>query len=187
MGIHAGVVQLGFRYRGDQGFWDNARALHRKLRPMFTNKTLFQDLLTWCHLDPTLLEAITFKRIGGLVPEGAARYDKLSAFGAREDVPLSILKRDKADSLRRIVMGTAITNLTRMDFARQYGALELDRLILIPGGAFPLVQTNLVLGAVTCAGRLSLLVEYVEENVDAVTMARIGDKALASLLEGDKP
>ena len=80
-------------------------------------------------------------------------------------------------------MGTAVTNLTRMDFPRQYGTLELDRLIMKPGGAFPLVNVNLVLGAVTCAGKLSLLVEYAEDNVNDRTMERIRDKALEFLLE----
>lgn len=30
-----------------------------------------------------------------------------------------------------------VTNLTRMDFPRKYGELELDRLIMNPGGAIP--------------------------------------------------
>ena len=79
-------------------------------------------------------------------------------------------------------MGTAVTNLTRLDFPRQYGTLELDRLIMKPGGAFPLVNVNLLLGAVTCAGKLSLVVEYVEGNIDIRTMEKIRDKALEFLL-----
>ena len=51
-----------------------------------------------------------------------------------------------------------------------------------PGGAFPLVHVDMVVGAVTCAGKLSLLMEYADEAVDAATMARIKDKALALLL-----
>jgi hypothetical protein len=38
------------------------------------------------------------------------------------------------------------------------GTLELDRLIMQPGGAIPLANVNLVLGAVTCADKLSLVV-----------------------------
>jgi len=79
-------------------------------------------------------------------------------------------------------MGTAITNLTRLDFPRQYGTLELDRLIMQPGGAFPLVNVNLVLGAVTCAGKLSLILEYAEQAVDTQTMQKIKDTAMACLL-----
>ncbi len=79
-------------------------------------------------------------------------------------------------------MGTAVTNLGRMDFLAKYGDLELDRLIMKPGGGFPLASVNLVLGAVTCAGKLSLLIEYVEDNVDTGTMERIKEKAMSLLL-----
>ncbi|MBA7655150.1 hypothetical protein ES703_63048 [subsurface metagenome] len=97
----------------------------------------------------------------------------------------SIVKREKMDSLDRIIMGTAVTNLTRMDFPREYGDLELDRLIFHPSGAFPLSNVNLVLGAVTCSGKLSLVVEYDERTVDTDTVIQIKDKAIESLLNGE--
>ncbi len=137
----------------------------------------------WCLLDPTIVEAINFKRLGGLVPRGASRQPKLAAFHTRDDVVWSIVKREKMDSLQRITTGTAVTNLGRLDFPRQYGALELERLIMNPGVGFPLVNFNLVLGALTCAGKLSLLIEFVEDNVAVQTMRQIRDKALEFLLE----
>ena len=51
-----------------------------------------------------------------------------------------------------------------------------------PGGAFPLVNVNLVLGAVTCSGKLSLVMEYAEQAVDTETMEHVRDKALTFLL-----
>jgi hypothetical protein len=69
-----------------------------------------------------------------------------------------------------------------MDFPREYGALELDRLIMNPGGAFPLATVNLVLGAVTCAGKLSLVMEYAEETIDTGTVQQIKDQMMAFLL-----
>ena len=80
-------------------------------------------------------------------------------------------------------MGTAVTNLTRMDFARTYGTLELDRLIMNPGGTFPLANVNLAVGAVTCSGKLSLVVEYAEQAVDTKTIEQVKDRAMAFLLE----
>jgi hypothetical protein len=182
MGFYAGLVRPKYKHDSNRGFWENARQFHRKVHPLYTNKNLFQDPLMWCYLDPTIVEAINFKKLGGLVREKASRYPKISQFSTRDDVILSILKRDKMESLDRITMGTAVTNLTHMGFPRQYGALELDRLIMKPGGAFPLVNVNLVLGAVTCAGKLSLVVEFVEDNVDVGTMEEINDKALEFLL-----
>jgi len=182
MGFFAGVVTLKYKYNRNIEFWENARRFHRKVRPLFNNKNLLKDPLMWCYLEPAILESINFKKIGGLVPTHFTSYQKISAFSKRDDVVLSILKRDKMDSLDKIFMGTAVTNLTRMDFPRKYGALELDRLIMKPGGAFPLASVNLVLGAVTCAGKLSLVVEYAEETIDTRTMEKIKDKAIEFLL-----
>jgi NRPS condensation-like uncharacterized protein len=182
MGFYAGLVSLKYKYSGSSGFWENARKFHRQVRPLFNDKNLFEDFLLWCYLEPTVLESINFKMLGALVPEHLSRHQKISDFSARDDVIFSLLKRDKMDSLERITTGTALTNLTRLDFPRQYGALELDRLMLKPGSAFPLANVNLVLGAVTCAGKLSLVVEYVESNVDTGTMEKIGDQALELLL-----
>ncbi len=79
-------------------------------------------------------------------------------------------------------MSPAVPNHTRLDFPRKYGTLELDRLIMNPGGAFPLALVNLVLGAVTCAGKLSLVLEYAEQTVDTRTMEQIKDKTMEFLL-----
>ncbi len=143
---------------------------------------MFGQFLDWLYLDPTYLEAMNFKKLGGLVPSASTRYEKLSTFSKKEDAVLRLLKRDKMDSLETVLIGPAITNLGRLDFPKTYDALELDRLIMQPGGAFPLVHVNLVLGAVTCSGKLSLIVEYAEEAVDSTTMEKIKDKAMEFLL-----
>jgi len=44
------------------------------------------------------------------------------------------------------------------------------------------VNVNLVLGAVTCAGKLSLAIEYAEEAVDTAMMKQVKAKALDFLL-----
>jgi NRPS condensation-like uncharacterized protein len=182
MGFYAGAATLKHKYDRRTSFWENAREFHRELKPLFNNKNLFKDLLTWCYLEPAILESINFKRIGGLVPMQFARHKKLSEFSKRDDVVLSILKRERMDGLDKIFMGTAVTNLTRLDFPSKYGALELDRLIMKPGGGFPLATVNFVVGAVTCSGKLSLVIEYVEDNIDNETMERIKEEALESLI-----
>jgi hypothetical protein len=176
------LVTLKQRYNPKKSFWDNARRLHQKLGPLLTAKRLFQDLRSYFYLDPSVLEAFNFKRLGGLVGPDAARHAKLTAFSEQDDVVSSILEREKMDSLDRTLMGTAITNLTRMDFPRQVGSLELDRLIMHPGGGFPLVTVDLVLGAVTCAGKLSLVLEYAQEAVDPGTMERIREQVADFLI-----
>jgi hypothetical protein len=184
MGFYALAALLKFKYDPRKGFWNNARTFHRKVQPRYANRFLFQDPLAWCSLDPSILEAVHFKRLGGLVPAHLPSHDKLAAFARRDDTVSGVLRREKVDTLERKSLGTAMTNLTRMDFARQYGALELDRLILNPGGAFPLVTVNLVVGAVTCSGKGSLLIEYVEQAVDTASIEQVRDRAMALLLDG---
>jgi hypothetical protein len=183
MGFYAGVAMPKWEFDSTCDFWDNARSFHRKVGPLFTNKKLFADLLAWFYLDPTILEAINFKKLGGLVSQQAPRYEKLSTFAARDDTVVSILKRDGLESLNEIVMGTAVTNLGRLGFPGRYGDLELERLLMKPGGSFPLANVNLVVGAATCAGRLSLVMEFVEDNIDMETALRIRDAGLGLLLD----
>lgn len=183
MGFYAGVATLSYEYDAKLGFWDNARKLHAKLQEGFTDETLFKEPLTWSLLSPAILDAINFKKLGSLVPEDAPGSRKLREFSRRKDVVQGILKRDKMESPDRVFMGTAITNLTRLDFPTTYGPLELERLIMKPGGAFPLASVNLVVGAVTVAGRLSLAIEYVENNIERNEMKAIEKTALGFLLD----
>ncbi len=184
MGFFAGLVSLNFNYQIQTGFWDNTRNFHQKIHPLYTNKKLFQDLLVWCYLSPGILESLSYKILGKLVPPQLSRYKKISEFSKRDDSISAMLKREKMDSLDQILTGTAVTNLTRMDFPRQYGSLELDRLIMNPGGAYPLVFVNLVLGVVTCSGKLSIVIEYAEDTIETFAVEKIKVKAMELLFEG---
>jgi hypothetical protein len=174
MGMYAGAVELKFKYNDKKSFWENARKFHKKIQPKFTNKNLFGDILNWLYLDPSMFEAMNFKKLGGLVTSESIRYEKLSDFSKQEDVVLRLLQRDKIESLEKKHWGAAITNLGRLEFPRTYGSLKLDRLS-------PLVNVNLVVGAVTCSGKLSLVVEYAEEAIDSSTIEKIKDKAMELL------
>lgn len=184
MGFYAGGVTLKFKYNSKRSFWENARKVHKNINPLYTDRKFFNDAIAYCYLEPGIIESLSFKMIGGLVPSDSTRYEKINAFSKQNDVVLSILKREKMDSLDKPILGTAVTNLTRLDFPTKYGILELDRLIMNPGGAFPLVHVLLVIGAVTCAGKLSLLLEYAEEAVDTEIMEKINDKAMEFLFNG---
>ena len=182
MGMYAGGVELKFKFNHKRSFWENARRFHKTILPKYRNRDLFSDLLNWLYLDPTIFEALNFKKLGGLVPVDSSRYEKLSAFSQREDVVLRLLKRDRLESLETRYWGTAVTNLGRVDFPTMYGTLELERLILQPGGGIPLANANLVLGAVTCSGKLNLVVEFSPHAVDVAMMEKIKDQAMEFLL-----
>lgn len=181
-GMYAGGAELNFEFDHKRGFWDNARAFHEAIQPKYSNKQLFKNINNWLYLEPTILDAIPFKELGGLVQEGSARYARLSSFHQKEDVVLGIIQQEHLDSLEYKLWGTAVTNLGRLDFPSRYGELELERLIFQPGGGFPLANVNLVIGAVTCAGKLSIVVEYAQQAIDTGSVVKIKDQALAYLL-----
>ena len=183
MGYYALGLEVKYKYNPKKSFWENARNYHKKIGSDISNKKAFGDLPSFLAMDSNIYEALNFKKLGALVKSDSPRHKKLYGFSKREDVVVRLLKRAKMETLDAKLFGPAITNLGRLDFPKTYGALELERLIMQPGGAFPLVHADMVIGAVTCAGKLSLVVEYAEESVDTTTMKKIKVKALEFLLK----
>jgi NRPS condensation-like uncharacterized protein len=144
MGYYAAGFELKLKYNHKKSFWDNARSYHKKLQSNYTNKKTFGDFPNYLQMDSNIYEALSFKKLGALVPPDSPQYQKLSAFSTREDVVVGLLQRVKMESLDSRLLGVAITNLGRLDFPKSYGMLELERLIFQPGGAFPLVHVNMV-------------------------------------------
>ena len=179
MGFFVGAVSPKYKYQDKLGFWENVRRFNKKVQPLYTNKNLFKDPLVWSYLEPGILEALSFKMIGGLVRDSSPQAEKLNSFSHREDTISSMIKREKMDSFDEVLIGTAVTNLTRMDFQRQYGELELERLIMNPGGAYPLSFVNILAGAVTCSGKLSLMLEYAVERIQTDAVEKIKEELLS--------
>lgn len=183
MGYYALGLEVNYKYNPKKSFWDNARGYHEKIGSQISNKKAFGNLPAYLFMDSNIYEALSFKKLGTLVGSDSPVYKKLYSFGTRADVVVRLLKRAKMETLETKLLGPAITNLGRLDFPKTYGSLELDRLIMQPGGAFPLVHVDMVIGAVTAAGKLSLVIEYAEEAVDSPTMKKIKEKAIEYLLE----
>jgi NRPS condensation-like uncharacterized protein len=182
IGFYASALTTDLPYDLNVPFWENARQIHKQLVPQFTDKKLFAEAVMWSALEPSVLQAINYKRLGEFTSPKSERHEKLVAFSQREDTVSAMLERNKMTSLDELVMGSAVTNLTRLDFPTKYGELTLDRMILKPGGAFPLATVNLVVGAVTAAGKLSLLIEFAEERLELRTAEIIKNQAITHLL-----
>jgi NRPS condensation-like uncharacterized protein len=182
IGYYALGLEVKYKYNPKKSFWENARKYHKKITANTSNKKVFGDLPIFLQMDSNIYEALNFKKLGTLIDPNSPRYEKLHGFGKREDVVVRLLKQAKMETLDAKLFGSAITNLGRLDFPTTYGSLELDRLIMQPGGAFPLVHVDMVLGVVTCAEKLSMVIEYAEEAVDTATMKQIQAKALDFLL-----
>jgi hypothetical protein len=186
MGLYAGLVNLNHRYNHKKSFWENVRIFHRKVQSRYTNKELFQQLLLFDYLNPAILESRHFKVLGSYISTESPCYEKIHKFSQQEDMVLVLLKHSNQDSVNTMYLGTAITNLTRLPFPTQYGPLILDRLIMNPGGGFPLATVNLVLGVVTCADKLSLLIEYEVNTINSSTVENIKARALELLFRSQK-
>jgi len=182
MGYYALGLEVKYKYNPKESFWENARNYHKQATSNNSNKRVFGDLPIFLQMDSNIYEALNFKKLGPLIDQNSPRYEKLHGFGNRVDVVVRLLKRAKMETLDAKLFGPAITNLGRLDFPTTYDSLELDRLIMQPGGAFPLAHVDMVLGAVTCAGKLSLVVEYAKKAVDTATMKQVKVKALDFLL-----
>jgi len=178
MGYYAQGFEVTYKYNAKKNFWENARKYHKKITSNTSNKKVFGDLPIFLAMDSNIYEALNFKKLGGLVGTDSDRHEKLNQFSQREDVVVRLLQRAKMETLDTKLMGPAITNLGRMDFPSKYGNLELDRLIMQPGGAIPLVHVDMVIGAVTAVGKLSLVIEYAEEAIETTTMKKIKAKAM---------
>ncbi|MHA1585270.1 MAG: hypothetical protein ACTSWL_08445 [Promethearchaeota archaeon] len=177
-GMYAGGVSLKFKYNVKKSFWDNVRAFHKKVQTKYKPKFFLQQAVPFEFLDPTIFETRNFKALGSLVLSTSPRYSKISEFSQRDDVPLSLFKRSKVHSTDVTLSGTAITNLTKLPFSAKYGDLELERLMFYPSGAFPLVTVNLVIGAVTCSDRMTLVLDYAEEAISPELVTQIKNHAL---------
>ena len=116
VGYFAGGVSLEHKYHQKMSFWDNSREIHKKLKPLYKNKNLFKEILPWLYLEPAIMGSLSFKMIGQLVSPDSPRYNKLSSFSKKEDVISSLLKKENMDSLEKPFLGTAVTNLGRLDF-----------------------------------------------------------------------
>jgi len=178
MGFFAGAVTPDLPYDQRKEFWENAKVLNKMVQPLYTNKELFKDGLHWAYLDPTLLEAFNYKLLGDLVPENS----KLFEFSKRKDTIHKLLKRNEMETRDKLIMGTAVTNLTRMPFPKMYGSIELDRFYMNPGGAFPLSNILMVIGVVTVSGKLSIVIEYAEETIETTMVEEVKEKAIEFLL-----
>ncbi|MBU47517.1 MAG: hypothetical protein CL920_02335 [Deltaproteobacteria bacterium] len=182
MGFFAGVVEVDRPVDVHRPFWEQVSVLHERLQSSYTNKNLFLDFLLWCHLDPAILESRICKTHGDLVAPDAPQFERLHSFAEAQDLVWKLLKRRGMERRENVVMGTALTNLGRLDIPQEYGPLRLERMWMNPGGAFPLAMVHMVVGAVTCAGKLSILLEYAEERCTTERMEQIKEEMRGFLL-----
>ena len=178
VGEHFGHYAAGFQfklsYNPKLDFWENAKIFNKKVKEKLDINEVFKFAALTGLIDQSIVDARAFSFMGKLVPSNFSRYEKIQAF-SNDDANI-VNKRAKKQLPE--MPGLAITNLGRMDYPVKYGSLELDRFIFIASGS-PFIE--LIISAVTVAGKLSFTINYLEEITDIKTMEKIENEVLEYL------
>lgn len=178
VGEHFGLYVAGFQfklsYNPKKDFWENTKTFGKKVREKLDINKVFKFAVITSLIDKTLVDARSFSFMGKNIPSNFSRYDKIHAFSNDEKNIVNKRAKKQIPSMP----GLAVTNLGQLDYPTKYGSLELDRFIFITSGT-PYIE--LVIPAVTVAGKLTFTINYLEETTDTPTMERIKNKALEYL------
>jgi hypothetical protein len=131
-GFYASSLTVKLTYCPRMPFWDNARAVHAKIRKELARTNLFR-MLSAKLIHPTLLDSLYFRK-----------------FGLTDDVISNKLLRKM--KWHQTSYGYALTNVGRFEIPTTYGALELER---VHGPLFYSDVEEKMLGVITVGGRLS--------------------------------
>lgn len=156
MGFFAGSIDTSFVYNKKSDFWKNAARYHKAILNRMNNKHICKNVQRWSHLEQGIMESLNFKILGKLTEKGS----KIHTYSEKKDLVASLVRREKMESIDNMIIATAVTNLGNLKIEREYGKLELESVIMNPGGAFPLSMVQLVVAVSTVSGKLSLLFEY---------------------------
>lgn len=178
VGEHFGHYAAGFQfklsYNPKLDFWENAKIFNKEVKEKLDINEMFKFAVLTGLIDQSLVDARSFSFMGKLVPSNFSRYEKIQAFSNDEK---NIVNKRAKKQIKELP-GLAITNLGRLDYPTKYGSLELDRFILVTSGS---PYFELVIPAVTVAGKLTFTINYLEETTDTPTMERIKNKVLEHL------
>ena len=164
-GFYAAGIIDHFKYNDNISFWDFTRNLHGKITKKLSKKEFFKNLLRAGSLEPSMHDALIMKTYGNLIRSDDIRYQKLYSFSQKKDSISSM-----ANKLGAMHFGFAVTNLGRLDFPSFYGNLELERFLIFPPTG-PTIETTIFVA--TVCDRLSLILSYVENKIDAKIMLEI--------------
>jgi len=169
-GLFVDVVKFRFKYNPKKSFLGNAGDFGEEVKSQIGYKKQYKVLLSLRRLSPSFLSAISFATYGNMIIPRNNYNEKIFAFSKDEkNICVKLTDRINAN-----FSGTVIVNMGSLDFPTRYGALEVDRSILAVS-ASPLIDLNLAI--ITISGRLTLSLNYVEENISTETMNKIMDRA----------
>lgn len=121
-------------------------------------------------LDPTLIDAILFLVVGDQVEPHQSRYTKISEFASQKDgIVAKNLERSEETA-----PDVFITNLGRLALPDDIPGIEIERSFFTPSSSLVM---ELVLGASTVGGRLTLTLNYHSGYVKGENIRKVRDRA----------
>jgi NRPS condensation-like uncharacterized protein len=156
--FYASAVRPEVSYDPELPFWQTARDIHRQIRQLLTDETIFESQQL-NDLSPTLLDALTFAKNGRLDDGLVNRLVERMGFN-------------------RVTASLVMTNLGRVDVPVEYGP---RRLSAVYG---PYVYSDTIekyLGVVTLDGRMHLTLCHCDGIIDVATVKSVRDAAMAHL------
>ncbi|HEX3013998.1 MAG TPA: hypothetical protein VHO92_06980, partial [Methanobacterium sp.] len=155
-GLLAGGIKFEFEYLPDKTFLDNVSLFQKKvLHELKGTKTL--EPLIGYYISPTLTDGINFATYGRWISDDFSRYEKLSRFIQNKTSEAVAISNHIIDN----VPGLMISNLGQIKTQEEYGSLKLDHLYFVtPSSPF----LDLVVGVVTAGGKLTLTLNYMEDD-----------------------
>lgn len=174
-GFLASGIRIEFKYLPGKTLWENISLFHRKVASDLKGKKALEPLIGYS-ISSTLTEAINFAMYGRWVSNGFSRYDKLSRFIKSDNKAVKISKN--LISSMPVLM---ISNLGQIEIQKDFEPLKISRLFFATSSS---PFSDLVVGAVTLNGKLTLTLSYMEpeeERSDFLCMER--EKILNSAIE----
>ncbi|MHA1909850.1 MAG: condensation domain-containing protein [Candidatus Thorarchaeota archaeon] len=175
-GYYAGSSTVQHKYKDKSSFWDNVQKFHKNLSKELKENKVFDGTLSYSSLDPTIIDAILFLIVGEQVEPHQSRYSKISEFvRSKPEVIAKTVERSK-ESAPDIL----ITNLGRMELPSDIPGIEIERSLFTPSSSLIM---EIVLGASTVSGRLTVTLNYHDAYYDEEKMRKIRDRAEEILRE----
>ena len=171
-GFFAGGTQLKYKYSPKHSLWDAAKKIHNKVSPEKAKEQALISTLSAFELPSTLMDAQFFAAFGHLIPKSSPSYSKMQTF-IHDEKNLAI-KMVKKKLSKGLGLAQIITNLGNLNFPLKYGDYFLKNLILMPSCS---PYTELVLGAVTHGGSLSVTLNHMESTISSEKVLKIKEIA----------
>lgn len=176
VGYYAGSSIVQCKYKEKSSFWDNVRNLHKSLSKELKEDKVFDGVLAYSALDPTLVDAILYLMVGDQVEPHQSRYEKISDFTRRKD-EIVVKNLERSEETAPDIL---ITNLGRMDLPNDIPGIEIERAFFTPSSSLIM---ECVVGASTAEGRLTVTLNYHSRYYDGERMKKIRDRAEEILKE----